>query len=230
MKTVGKITTLAASLSLSFVLAACGGSSSSSSASSSASSASDSAAASSVSSETTSSVATSASSSSSVDLSQATTYENEAFGIKYDLPEGWKFTDAASLAETSSVIRSAASSSAIDMVATNADNTTNVILAVIDPSEETAGKSAEDFLKAQTDAMQEGLEGNFSYVSDEAEITFNGIDRKLPAMLTTITENGKTLVVCQAVAEKDGHYLNFLSVGTTKDDVLDSFSSFRSVA
>ncbi len=222
MKTA-KIATLAATAFLSFALVACGGGAVSSSVSSSASSAGSSASAESSSSETANSAT-----SSSIDPANANTYTNDAFGIRYNLPDGWKFTDAATLARTNSVIKSAASSSAIDMVATNADSTTSVILAIINPSDETAGKSAEDFLKAQTDQMVENLDGNYAYTSNEAEVTFNGMDRKLPAMVTNITSEGNTMVICQAVAEKDGHFLNFLSVGTSEDEVLNAFKAFKS--
>ena len=234
MKTPGKIAALATSLSLSLALVACGGAASSS-ASSSAASASDSAAAASSSSaaadSASSSAAADSTSSSSVAASEADAYRNEAFGIGFILPEGWKFADAASIQGTNGTIASATSGASIDMAATNEEAGASLIVAIVEPSNETAGKTAEDFLKGQVDEMEKNLkDNNVSYTADEAEIEFNGLDRKLPANVATITQNGQELTIAQAVAEKDGAFMDIVSLGTSKDEVLNSFSSFRSAA
>ena len=225
MKTPGNIAALATSLSLSLALVACGGAASSS-ASSSAVSASDSAAAAS-----SSSAATDSTSSSSVDASEADAYTNKDFGIGFVLPEGWKFADVASIQETNGTIASATNGTSIDMVATNEAAGTSLIVAIVEPSDETAGKTAEDILKSQVDEMEKKLkDNNVSYTADEAEIEFNGLDRKLPANIATITQNGQELTIAQAVADKDGYFMDIVSLGTSKDEVLNSFSSFRSAA
>ena len=224
MKTIGKIAALATSVSLSFALVACGGAASSS-ASSSASSASDSAVASS------SVAATDSTASSSVDASEADSYKNEAFGLRYVLPEGWKFADTASIKETNSALANAAGGASIDMAATNADGSAVVIVAIVEPGDETTGKTAEDYLKSQVADMEKGVkESSATYTSEEAEITFNGLDRKLPANIETITQGDQTLVIAQAVAEKEGYFMDVISMGIDKDEVVKTFESFRAIA
>ena len=195
MKTIGKIAALAMTLALAGVLTACGGGASSSAASSSASASSASAAASSASAATSSASASASSEAPDV-------YTNEAFGLRFYLPDGWKFTDAESLKSMNSVVTSAAGSENLDMVAVSSDGKTSVLIGIIEPSDATKGKTAQDILKAQADELTKALEGsNYAFESKEAEVTFDGLDRTLPANITTMTVEGTTIAIGQAVAE-----------------------------
>lgn len=236
MKTIGKIAVLGMTLSLAFVLSACGGSASSSAASSSAaaSSASASASAASASAASASAASASAASASAASASAAstaTTYTNAAFGLDYYLPAGWTFSDAATLQQMNSPVASAASSSAIDMVAVAADAKTAVIVALVEPGMAGTAKTAEEFLQAQVDAMTQSLAGsNYAYTSTSADITFNGMARTLPANIMNITADGNSLVIGQAVAEKDGYFLDVIVTGATEDDVTNAFKAFTATA
>ena len=237
MKTIGKIAALAMTLSLAFVLTACGGSSSSSAASSASASASSasaaasstSAAASSASTAASSAAASSAAASSSAEAPD--TYRNEAFGIEFNLPEGWKFVDASSLKDMNSVVSSVTGNEGVDMIATNADGSTAVIVGIVEPSSETSGKTAEDFLKTQVDQLTQAMQGgNYAYTSTDAEITFNGRTRTLPANIASITVEGQTLVMGQAAAEKEGYFLDIAVVSTSEDAVMKTFEAFKAIA
>jgi len=116
------------------------------------------------------------------------------------------------------------------MIAAAPDGATSVIVALAEPSSATTGKTAADFLKTQVDDMQKALQGNFSYTSNDAEITFNGLTRTLPANITTMTIEGASLTLGQAVAEKDGYFLDIIVVGASEDDVLNAFKAFRATS
>jgi len=114
------------------------------------------------------------------------------------------------------------------MVAVSSDGNTSAIIAIVEPSSETAGMTAESFLKAQTERMQSSLSGsNYSYTTVDGDIVFDGSSTKLPANTTTITVDGKTLVVGQAVAEKNGYFLDALVTSTSEDAVLNTFQTFK---
>lgn len=224
MKTIGRIAALAMTLALAGVLTACGGGASSSAASSSASASSASAAASSASAATSSASASASSEAPDV-------YTNEAFGLRFYLPDGWKFTDAESLKSMNSVVTSAAGSENLDMVAVSSDGKTSVLIGIIEPSDATKGKTAQDILKAQADELTKALEGsNYAFESKEAEVTFDGLDRTLPANITTMTVEGTTIAIGQAVAEKDGYFLDIVAAGSSEDDVLNAFKAFKALS
>ena len=254
MKTIGKIAALAMTLSLAFVLTACGGSASSSAASSSASasaasssasasaesasasaeSASASAESASASAESASASAESASASAesasaSTAAADADTYENQFFGINYHLPEGWSFADVNAIKGSNDVISKASENAELDMVAVNADQSQIVVVGIESPSDENAGKTAEDYLDAQVEAMESALEGNYSYSTTSASITFEGIERELPAAVTNLDVNGAKLSICHAVAEKEGAFFNVIAMGATQDEVVKAFESFAAV-
>ena len=232
MKTIGKIAALAMTLSLAFVLTACGGSSSSSAASSASASASSASAAASSASAAASAASTAASSAAASSSAEAPdTYRNEAFGIEFNLPEGWKFVDASSLKDMNSVVSSVTGNEGVDMIATNADGSTAVIVGIVEPSSETSGKTAEDFLKTQVDQLTQAMQGgNYAYTSTDAEITFNGMTRTLPANIASITVEGQTLVMGQAAAEKEGYFLDIAVVSTSEDAVMKTFEAFKAIA
>jgi len=232
MKTIGKIAALAMTLSLAFVLTACGGSSSSSAASSASASASSASAAASSASAAASSASTAASSAAASSSAEAPdTYRNEAFGIEFNLPEGWKFVSASDLKDMNSVVSSVTGNEGVDMIATNADGSTAVIVGIVEPSSETSGKTAEDFLKTQVDQLTQAMQGgNYAYTSTDAEITFNGMTRTLPANIASITVEGQTLVMGQAAAEKEGYFLDIAVVSTSEDAVMKTFEAFKAIA
>ena len=146
----------------------------------------------------------------------------------YDLPEGWSFTDVQKLSQMSTPLTSTANSDAVEMIAASSDGTTAVIVALIPPTNESAGKTAADVLKSQTDQLQASLQsGNFEFTSEDADITFNGLTRTLPANLITVTAEGKTACIAQAVAEKDGYFLDILVSGPSEDAVTGAFKSFK---
>ena len=231
MKTIGRIAALAMTLALAGVLTACGGGASSSAASSSASASSASAAASSASAATSSASAATSSASASASSEAPDVYTNEAFGLRFYLPDGWKFTDAESLKSMNSVVTSAAGSENLDMVAVSSDGKTSVLIGIIEPSDATKGKTAQDILKAQADELTKALEGsNYAFESKEAEVTFDGLDRTLPANITTMTVEGTTIAIGQAVAEKDGYFLDIVAAGSSEDDVLNAFKAFKALS
>lgn len=228
MKTIGKIAVLAMTMSLAFVLTACGGSASSSAASSSAasSSASASAASTSTSAASTSASAASASAASASAASDANAYVNDFFGLKFNLPEGWSFVDAASLKGANEVIAAASANAQVDMVAMNADKNQIVIAGIEAASDKTAGMTAEKYLEAEEQEMTASIGGNYSLTTTSAEVTFAGIDRKLPASVTTLNVNGANLVICQTVAEKDGSFFSAIAMGASEEEVTKAFESF----
>lgn len=223
MKTIGKIAVLAMTMSLAFVLTACGGSASSSAASSSAASSSASASAASTSASASSASASAASASAASD---ANAYVNDFFGLKFNLPEGWSFVDAASLKGANEVIAAASANAQVDMVAMNADKNQIVIAGIEAASDKTAGMTAEKYLEAEEQEMTASIGGNYSLTTTSAEVTFAGIDRKLPASVTTLNVNGANLVICQTVAEKDGSFFSAIAMGASEEEVTKAFENF----
>ena len=221
MKTIGKIAALAMTLSLALVLSACGGNAASSSASASSSAASGSSAASAA----ASSASSSASSTSTAD---AKVYTNDAFGIEFNLIDGWAFQDPSNSKNSSTSVMTITEGEAIDMLALSDDGKTGVIVGIVSPNEETKGMTADDMLKKQTEAFQNALkEANTSFTSSDAEVTFEGISRKIPASITTINAEGSTGVIGIAVAEQDGYFMDIMVTGTNEDDVLNAFKNFK---
>lgn len=243
MRTIGKIAALAMTVSLALVLTACGGSASSSAASTSASasaasasasaaseSASASAASASAASESASASAASASAeSASTTAADANVYTNEYFALKYNLPEGWSFVDTSALKNANGVVAAASENAEIDMVAMDANQSQLVVVAVESPDSKTAGMTPEKYLEAQEELIKAGLGGNYSYNSTTAEVTFNGIDRTLPALLMNIDANGAKLAICQTVAEKDGAFFNAIAIGASEEEVTKALEGFAAV-
>lgn len=222
MKHIGKIAVLAMAAALALALTACGGGAASSSASKSASSSSTSASA---------SASASASSSASVSTTNADTYTNDAFGLSFTLPTGWSFADAATLKQLNSPVANAANFDKIDMVAMSADKNTAVVVAIIPPGSQTSGQAAEAYLEAQNTRMQETLtSGNYTATTNSATVTFDGLTRTLPASLTTITADGKTLYIGQAIDTKDGYFFYVVVTGTSEADVTNAYKAFKAAA
>ena len=138
--------------------------------------------------------------------------------------------DAESLAKTNASVSKLTSDDSVDMVAASADGTTAVIVAVTEPNAQNTGKTAQDFLDAQVKELESGLQGTYAYESSSADITFNGMSRTIPAAITTITAEGKTLVIGQAVAEKNGAFLDVIVTGTNEADVTKAFEAFKATA
>ena len=226
MKTIGKIAALALTLSLAFVLTACGGSSSSSAASSSASASASSAASSSAASESASASATSASASASSAAATADLYENEYFGINFHLPAGWEFVDADTIKGFNEIISALSQNAELDMVASNADSSQLVMVTVETPNATNSGKTAEQYLEAQEEQTKAALSGNIAYTSTSASITFEGLDRELPATITELDINGAKICMCEAVAEKDGAFFDAVAIGATQDEVTKAMENF----
>ena len=213
MNKIGKIVILAMTLSLAFVLTACGGGGSSAQSSQESSSAS-------------ASTSESASAASPAAESSADVYVNDYFGIEYDLPEGWTFEDVSAAIDVEDSVDEALTNSKVDMLAKSADGSQNVIVAVEVANDNTAGKSAEDYLDDRLQGTIDGFEGNYSYSSSTATITFAGIERALPAFIMEIDSNGTKTVYCQAVAEKDGDFMTMTSVATNEADAEAAFNNF----
>lgn len=219
-------------LSLAAVLTACGGGAASSSAAASASASADSASASaasaSASAEPASAFAEEASDSAAASnvIEGVDTYTNEAFGIKFNLPEGWLFIDTSAVASINAIAATASENAELDMVATNAEQDQIVVVGIASPSAENADMTAEQYLESQEEEIKDGLEGNYTYTSESATVTFDGIDRELPASIINLDLDGNQLAICQAVAEKDGHFLNAIAMGADQDEVTSSFKSF----
>ena len=237
MKAIVKIAALAMTLALAFVLTACGGSASSSAASSSGSASASAASASAASSPAASAAASSASASAASEsassasaIADADTYKNEYFGIQFDLPEGWAFVDVSTFSSTSGPLASAAENASLDMIAGTPDGSNMVVVGIEEPNDTTAGKTAEEILAAQVQKMTETLEGNFNYTSTDATITFNGLNREIPANITDLTINDAHLFLCQAVAEKDGAFLNIVTMGTSEEDATNVISHFKALS
>ena len=217
MKAIAKIVVLAMTLALAFALTACGGNSTSGPSASSDKTADSSAGA------PAGSESKEASSSSA---QQEMNYSNDYFGLVYSLPAGWAYTDAETLAAASSPIASVAKSEGFAMAAMSADGETAIAIAIAEPDDEAADMTAEGFLNAQTERLESSLEGSYSYTTESVEITFSGMTRTLPANITTITENGKSLYIGQAVDEKGGTFLDVIAMGPSREDVETAFSAF----
>ncbi len=219
MRIVGKIATAAVSASLVLALGACGGSAASSSAASSSSAAAS------------SSSEVAATSSASTDAATADTYRNQSFGLVYHLPEGWGFTDISALKDSNATITATGDGETIDMVATAEDKSTSVIVSILPANEETKGKTADEILAAQIKQLNTGLDtAGVNYSTETTTLSFNGLDRELPAALTTITVDGKDAVLGQAIAEKDGYVLELIVSGASKDDVAKAFTNFAATS
>lgn len=226
MKTIGKIAALAMTLSLAFVLTACGGSASSSAASSSAASASAASASASASASSESASASASSASASSAAATADTYQNEFFGIVFHLPAGWTFESADTIKSFNELIAALSTTAELDMIASNADASQTIIVTVEAPNATNSGKTAEQYLEAEQEATKAALAGNYAYTSTSATITFEGMDRELPAVITNLDINGTKICMCEAVAEKDGYFFTATAIGSTQDEVTKAFESF----
>ena len=114
------------------------------------------------------------------------------------------------------------------MAASSADGKTAVIVALVPSSSENAGKTADDMLKKQVEDLEQNIKGNnVSYTTNSAEVTFDGLDRTIPASITTMTADGSTLSIAEAIAEKDGNFLEIVAIGVNEDDVMNAFKGFK---
>ena len=116
------------------------------------------------------------------------------------------------------------------MIASSADQNNMVTVGIVEANGSTTGKTAEEYLANQQEKMKEGLEGNYAYTTTDATITFDGMNRELPASITDLTVNGAHLFICQAVAEKDGSFFNVVALGESEDGVTNTIKSFKALS
>ena len=234
MKNNKRFAASAMALSLALALGACGGNAASSTESASAD-ASESVASETATSEVAAENAENAEAAQSSDASTTTeadapdTYTNEFFGIAYNLPEGWSFQDTATLEQENNLVAVLSQNATLDMAAMDAEKNQVVLVDIIAPDENTANLTAEQYLEAKQDEVIGSIEGNYTYETSSASVTFSGIDRELPASVMKLNVDGDTAYISQAVAEKDGGILYAAVVGRTEDEVLDAFKNFRSI-
>ena len=221
MKTTGKIAVLIMMLSAVFALSACGGSASSSTSSASSSSAASS----------SSSAASSVSSSSSVSLAtlEGDTYTNETFGIVFNLPSGWTFTDVSGLKGIGGIVETATKEAELDMMALKADSSQLVVIDLETPNSTNSGMSAEQYLEAQVEKTKAGLDGTYTYTTTSASMSFDGMTRELPAAVTNLDVNGAKLVICQVVDQKDGNFLNIIAMAGSEEEVTKTLENFKAI-
>ena len=115
------------------------------------------------------------------------------------------------------------------MAATSAEKDCVVIVTVEEANGSNAGQTAEEYLAAKTDQITSNLEGTYSYSTVDATVTFQGIDRELPATITNLSANGVNVVLGQAVAEKDGDFFCVIVTGQTEEQVTNVFESFTAI-
>ena len=230
MKTITKIAALAMTLTLAGALTACGSSASSSAASSaaSASAASTSAQAASASAAATSSSAAASETASAVGeaVEAPDTYENEFFGIAFNLPEGWSFIESTALENANAQLAKMAQGS-LDMIAQSADGSAAVVVAIEEASAGNAGQTAETHLEAIVDETVSSVEGSsVSYVSNSATVDFEGVNRSIPATITKMTSDGQEMWIGQACAAVDGNFFDITVIGTSEEAVNQAFTNF----
>lgn len=249
MKHIGKIAALAMTLSLAFVLTACGGGASSSAASSaassasassasasaasaSASSASASAASASAASASASSAAASASSASAQNLdAEINEYTNDFFGIEYDLPEGWTFSTIEQIANMNVAIQEGGSDMKIELIAEDAAQQAMVIVTTHPAGGSTAGLDAAAFLDKHATEMVQSFKGeNVSYEATDATVTFNGLTRELPAKVFNGTTNGAPFCMVVAVAEKEGNFMGITAFSISEEAAMNAIKSFSAIS
>lgn len=233
MKTISKVAALAMTLALAGALSACGSSASSSAAASSAAASSSSAAASSAaasSSAASASASAANASTTSPSAEKADLYKNEFFGIEFELPEGWTFTEQSALSSANEQIAAIAQGSEIDMIAKSSDGTSMVMVAIESPTAENAGQTAEAHLGAEVEHMTTTATGVSSYESTGATIDFGNTGRSIPATVTHFSANGSEVWICQACADKEGHFLDITAIGPSEEAVTSTFSNFVGTA
>ncbi|MBR3318607.1 MAG: hypothetical protein IKG21_12385 [Atopobiaceae bacterium] len=234
MKNNKRFAASAMALSFALALGACGGNAAPSTESASAD-ASESVASETATSEVAAENAENAEAAQSSDASTTTeadapdTYTNEFFGILYNLPEGWSFQDTATLEQENNLVAVLSQNATLDMAAMDAEKNQVVLVDIIAPDENTANLTAEQYLEAKQDEVIGSIEGNYTYETSSASVTFSGIDRELPASVMKLNVDGDTAYISQAVAEKDGGILYAAAVGRTEDEVLDAFKNFRAL-
>lgn len=230
MKTISKVAVLALTLALAGALSACGSSASSTSASAASASASAASASAASSAAAASESAQAASASASAAAEEINHYENEFFGIAFNLPEGWTFVDQADV-ESMNAQLSGIATGTVDMIAKSADSSTAVVVTLEEAGEKTAGKDAEAYLQTAVDEMLASVKGsNVAYESNSGTVDFEGIDRSIPAMVTKITNDGAELWVGQACADVDGNFFNISVIGPSEEAVSEAFSCFAGAA
>lgn len=118
----------------------------------------------------------------------------------------------------------------LDMVATNAAGNQMVIVTLEAPTAANASKTAEQYLEVLAEGTKADLGGNYAYTSTSATITFQGLNRELPAVITNLDINGTKISMCEAVAEKDGYFFNAIAIGSTEDEVTKAFENFSAIS
>lgn len=230
MKPVGKIAVLAMALALAGALVACGGSSSSGSASASSASASASASAASASAsvESASASASSAEAEFEVGVSEADTYTNEFFDMKFELPDGFSFQDADYLAKLNASVGEALDDKAVtealesgaaffDMAAVseNGDNVTVVIEYAGSP--EAAAIDAAAYLAYTKEQLGPQLEKNGTTVKNAelGKFTNGTTGDEFDALKLELEVSGTPLYE-ELIVVKEGNY--FMTVTATSSD------------
>lgn len=130
-----------------------------------------------------------------------------------------------------SAVASVTNNEGIAMIAMNPTTGSTVVVGVVEASPETAGKTAQDLLNSQVAELQQGLKtAGIDHMSTDAEVTFNGFARTLPANFTTMKIGDQQLVLGMACAEKDGSFLDIVAMGTSEEEVQNSFTAFKATA
>ena len=253
MKTIGKIAVLAMTLSLAFVLTACGGSSSSSAASSASASASSASASASASSEAASSESAAASSESAAASSESASATSESAAASSESASesasasssssdsadadtyvneffGLQFDKPAdwkfvSTEDINGPVSSLSANAHVDMLAASSDAASSVVVT----TEADAKGTAEEQLKAEREQIESAMTGDYDMRTTDATITFEGYDMEIPASFSTINANGTTICIGIAVEEKDGNLLEIIAMGADEDSVEKSFKNFKAI-
>ena len=134
--------------------------------------------------------------------------------------------DVSAIEGANDVISAASENAELDMVAVSADQSQFVVVGIEAPDDTNADKTAEQYLQAQVERTQAALEGNYAYTAADATVTFEGMDRELPAFITNLNVNDVQFSVCQAVAEKEGYFFNAIAMGASEDEVVAAFEGF----
>ena len=140
--------------------------------------------------------------------------------------KGWSFIDKSGLSEINNVVSTLTGSAEIDMVAADDAATQLVLVGIEYPTTENKGMTAQQHLDADIEVMGQTLQGNYAYTTTSATVTFDGIDRELPAVIIDLTAEGKHLFICEAVAEKDGYFFDAMTVAATQDEAVKAFENF----
>lgn len=232
MKAIEKIMVAALALVMALALAACGGSSSSSSAADSSASSADTASSAASDSAATETESTEAADedaeAADAEAIEGDKYENEYFGIAFFLPDGWSFVNEDAL--DGLVTAAVEESGQLEMAAEPEDKSVTVLVEVVPANEETSGMTAEEFLQEKSDeSLELAGDGNVSYTTETATITFDGSDMELPAVVANYSFNGAEMSSCHIAEEKEGNILDIYVIGPTEEEVNAAVSNFKAI-